>query len=487
MAFTNLPPNLQDMFNNLQDQINKLVTGPNQAMYTAESAQAASAQAIQEAAAANAQGVQALAEANIAIAQGTLAIQTANNALQQAQASYAVSSQAIIKSANTITNASNQLTSINGNGISVYAGSSGTGARVILNSAGLVGYNSSNSPTFTLDATNGNVSMTGALFTGGTISGGSLNINGACIIESNGKLTATNAVITGNITATSGTFTGIVYASAGTFTGTITSSNATITGGSLTVGSNFQVNTLGQLTASSANITGTITTSNLSATGGSIGGWTIQGSSYLQYGTTYLWGNSVSSSYAFQDTSRGIYVNDILTSGSGASGYGVATGSLYSSGIVNIGGNLFLSGNVTSDFNLSSSSELRVPYAYSTTVTNAATVWISSTGQLRRSTASSQRYKTDIVNLNDVPELNPQTLYTLPVRAFRYKDGYLPATDDRVNMLIPGFIAEEVDSIYPIAADYIEGAETWNERMIIPGMLALIQEQNERIKILEGK
>ena len=100
------------MFNNLQDQINKLTTGPNQAMYTAEYAEVQATQALSEAAAANAQGVQALQEANIAIAQGTIAIQTANNALQQAQASYAVSSQALIKSANTITNASNQLTAI---------------------------------------------------------------------------------------------------------------------------------------------------------------------------------------------------------------------------------------------------------------------------------------------------------------------------------------------------------------------------------------
>ena len=75
----------------------------------------------------------------------------------------------------------------------------------------------------------------------------------------------------------------------------------------------------------------------------------------------------------------------------------------------------------------------------------------------------------------------------MPVRAFRYKEEFLSVNDDRSGMLVPGFIAEEVDSIYPIAADYVDGVETWNERMIIPGMLALIQEQNERIKILEGK
>jgi hypothetical protein len=37
--------------------------------------------------------------------------------------------------------------------------------------------------------------MTGALFTGGTISGGSLNINGNAIINTSGFLTATGATI----------------------------------------------------------------------------------------------------------------------------------------------------------------------------------------------------------------------------------------------------------------------------------------------------
>jgi len=140
-----------------------------------------------------------------------------------------------------------------------------------------------------------------------------------------------------------------------------------------------------------------------------------------------------------------------------------------------------------SDLNLGSSADLRVPLAFSTTTANAATVWISSSGQFRRSTASSERYKTDIVNLVDVPELNPKALYDLPVRAFRFREGYLPETDDRFGVLVPGFIAEEMDAIYPAATDYADGVETWNDRMIIPAMLALIQDQEARIKALEGE
>ena len=93
------------------------------------------------------------------------------------------------------------------------------------------------------------------------------------------------------------------------------------------------------------------------------------------------------------------------------------------------------------------------------------------------------------MNLIEVPELHPSKLYDLPVRAFRFNQDYIPQTDDRADLLVPGFIAEEVDAIYPMGADYVEGVgvETWNDRMIVPAMLALIQEQNIRIKALEGK
>ena len=54
---------------------------------------------------------------------------------------------------------------------------------------------------------------------------------------------------------------------------------------------------------------------------------------------------------------------------------------------------------------------------------------------------------------------------------------------------LPGFIAEDVAEIYPAASitDTETGkVESWDERRIIPGMLALIQEQEERIKKLEA-
>ena len=53
--------------------------------------------------------------------------------------------------------------------------------------------------------------------------------------------------------------------------------------------------------------------------------------------------------------------------------------------------------------------------------------------------------------------------------------------------MLPGFIAEEMAEIYPIAADKVDGVvESWNDRFVVPGMLALIQDLYTRVTILEG-
>jgi hypothetical protein len=105
------------------------------------------------------------------------------------------------------------------------------------------------------------------------------------------------------------------------------------------------------------------------------------------------------------------------------------------------------------------------------TSANAANTRMDTDGRTRRSTASSQRYKENVVGLRTVAHLDPNKLLTLPVRAFSYKTDYLDAADDRAGLLMPGFIAEEVAEIYPIAADKDKGVvESWNDRMIVPSM-----------------
>lgn len=115
---------------------------------------------------------------------------------------------------------------------------------------------------------------------------------------------------------------------------------------------------------------------------------------------------------------------------------------------------------------------------------DVANVHISSEGYFYRVSSSSRRYKTD--ESTDLGDIKPEKLYKLPVKVFRYKDGYLDETDNFSGRKVIGFIAEDVEKIFPEAVSYEDGApETWKERIMIPAMLKLIQEQNERLERLE--
>jgi hypothetical protein len=155
------------------------------------------------------------ASAAAAQAAANAAQATATTALANASTAYNAAIASLQPSANTIVNASNQMTAINGTGITVYSGASATsGARVVLNSVGLAGFNAGGTATFSVSASTGAAVFSGDV-TGATITGGTLNIAGNAIINSSGYLTATGATITGTITATSGTFTGTINATAG--------------------------------------------------------------------------------------------------------------------------------------------------------------------------------------------------------------------------------------------------------------------------------
>lgn len=146
-----------------------------------------------------------------------------------------------------------------------------------------------------------------------------------------------------------------------------------------------------------------------------------------------------------------------------------------------------LNGN-TPMASLSSSGQVVSRYAYNTITTDGANVNVWSNGLFRRAASSSRRYKKDITDR--LPEeLNPDKLYELPVKAFRYSKDYLEKGDRREDKDIIGLIVEELEEIYPIAVNYDEKGrpEMWNVQILLPAMLRLIQEQNERIKKLEGE
>lgn len=101
---------------------------------------------------------------------------------------------------------------------------------------------------------------------------------------------------------------------------------------------------------------------------------------------------------------------------------------------------------------------------------------------------SSRRYKNSIEDVSYY-ELDPERLYKLPVRQFKWNEGNFEEEEhynyDIINI---GFIAEEVAEVYPFAAVVMDGQiETWEARGLIPPMLALIQEQKKSIDSLESR
>ena len=100
--------------------------------------------------------------------------------------------------------------------------------------------------------------------------------------------------------------------------------------------------------------------------------------------------------------------------------------------------------------------------------------------------SSSMRYKHDISDIVDA-KLDPHRLYQLSPRQYKYNIDYIDKGDQRYNTDVCGFIAEEIHNVYPIACEYNENGEpeNWNERYIIPPMLALIQEQHKDIELLK--
>ena len=126
------------------------------------------------------------------------------------------------------------------------------------------------------------------------------------------------------------------------------------------------------------------------------------------------------------------------------------------------------------------------PYAYEHTDSGSPNVVVWSNGLFLRSASSSKRYKDDITE--QIPDrLDPHKLYALPVKSYKYKPGYLRDGDIYEGKERIGLIVEDVADIYPDAVNYDASgqAEMWNSQILLPAMLKLIQEQNERIKRLE--
>lgn len=120
-----------------------------------------------------------------------------------------------------------------------------------------------------------------------------------------------------------------------------------------------------------------------------------------------------------------------------------------------------------------------------------APLYVNSSGVISP-TSSSERYKENITEeLGDW--LNPERLYDLPVVQYDYKNEFKDI--ELVAGTQIGITAEDVHEHYPNACIYNEKGEpeSWQDRIMIPAMLKLIQEQkkeidslNERLTLLEN-
>lgn len=293
-------------------------------------------------------------------------------------------------------------------------------------------------------------------------------------VDKNGNMTCSNANISG----------------------TVTSNNANITGGSIKVGNNFEVDSTGKMSCNNAKI---------NAYGGSNTG-SSDGLNLKVVGDgTYKY-SGMAPGYAIIRDSGSTYVE--LQAGND-SGQELATIQLSANSDTNISMTSLVD---TSYISLKGAGGKQTQisdwgiYSASTytdnVVSNSPNLCIVNPGFFRRTTnTSSQRYKTDIKAIED-EKLNPERLYDLEVKQFKYKKDYFNnSKDSRYDTDLIGFIAEDVAEVYPVAVDYEVDQETgekivenWNEKYIIPAMLKLIQnqkakldEQQTKIEELEGR
>jgi len=108
----------------------------------------------------------------------------------------------------------------------------------------------------------------------------------------------------------------------------------------------------------------------------------------------------------------------------------------------------------------------------------ANTCAFDSTGMIKQYVSSSKRYKHDITEGFD-ETTDYRKLLELPVVTYRYNEGYC---DDDNGELHIGFIAEDIDKLFPVGCNYKDGQpENWNVMEMVPAILKLVQEQNKAI------
>ena len=117
----------------------------------------------------------------------------------------------------------------------------------------------------------------------------------------------------------------------------------------------------------------------------------------------------------------------------------------------------------------------------------APNVHMNSSGAILECTDSTRRIKNS--ESEDLGDMDPEALYRLPVKTYKYNDGYLSDKDPRCGQRFIGFMAEDTEEIYPYAVDYDDDGlpRNWNIRVMVPAMMKLIQRQHGKIIEMEEK
>ena len=329
-------------------------------------------------------------------------------------------------------------------------------------------------------------------------------------IEYDGSAEFNDVVVRGNVFSTVGSIGGWTLSSNSINSGnTYLYSNGAITNG------NFAVSNTGVLTAIGASFSGTITGTTTSVADifiqKSAGGRfyrTYMEDAYLQIKRTQSDYFTATGSGAFlgyfnastvADDSN-MVVNSTTPFSSGTFVQASSSGNLTATGTITAAGfSGSISGGSVSATSVDSSGTItansaefrRLGGTITAIVSGGIAAWWGSTvdgGFLRKAASSSLRYKTDITEVTD-PLLDPKKLLDLNIVQYKYKDGVLAEDDPANGEYLVGFIAEDMYEKYKIGATLDDQGrpEAWNYLTLIPAMMSLIKDLNNKVIDLENQ
>ena len=351
----------------------------------------------------------------------------------------------------------------------------------------------------------GNVFSTVGSIGGWTLSSNSIN-SGNTYLYSNGAITNGNFAVSN---------TGVLTAIGANITGSVTAGNTSIYANGQITNGNFSVSNTGVLTATGASFSGTITGTTTSVADifiqKSAGGRfyrTYMEDAYLQIKRTQSDYFTATGSGAFlgyfnastvADDSN-MVVNSTTPFSSGTFVQASSSGNLTATGTITAAGfSGSISGGSVSATSVDSSGTItansaefrRLGGTITAIVSGGIAAWWGSTvdgGFLRKAASSSLRYKTDITEVTD-PLLDPKKLLDLNIVQYKYKDGVLAEDDPANGEYLVGFIAEDMYEKYKIGATLDDQGrpEAWNYLTLIPAMMSLIKDLNNKVIDLENQ